>query len=94
MSKIIVAILRSDEVHFTANLFESLFWCSMALTFLCEVAAVTILTAVSTNSIQDESEVWTAVWFFTVTGGVMWIVGHTGDREGGHTSAGRSCSNG
>jgi len=52
-----------------------LYWCCLAITFVCEIAAITILTALFTNRLQDHSEAWMAVWFFAVAGGFFWIVG-------------------
>jgi hypothetical protein len=66
------------------NLTKILFWCSMALTFFCELAAITVIAAISTNSIQADSEVWTAVWFFSVASGISWIVGRAGDVGSGY----------
>jgi hypothetical protein len=75
------AIFRWAENQSTANLVRILFWCSMALTCLCEVAAITILAAISTDSIGDETEAWMAVWFFAVTGGTVWIFGRAAEIE-------------
>jgi len=61
------------------NLAKIFYWSSMAITFICEVAAMTILAAIITNNIQDRSEGWEAVWFFGVAGGITWIVGRAGD---------------
>jgi len=81
MPKTMAAIVRWAESQPIANLAGVLFWCSMALTFLCEVAAITIMTAISTNNIRGDSEVWMAVWFFAVAGGIVWIVGRSGEVE-------------
>jgi hypothetical protein len=51
-----------------------LYWCSIAITFICELAATTILAAILTNKLQDPSEAWMAVWLFAVVGGIAWIV--------------------
>lgn len=81
MAKSMAAIVRWAESQSKANLAKMLFSCSMALTFLCEIAAITIMAAVSTNNIQGDSEVWMAVWFFAATGGIIWIVGRAGEVE-------------
>jgi hypothetical protein len=75
------AIVRWAESQSIADLAKMLFWCSMMLTFLCEIAAFTIMAAISTNNIQSDTEVWMAVWFFAVTGGVVWIFGRAADVE-------------
>jgi len=81
MTKSIVAIVRWVENQPIANLAKIFYWCSMTITFVCEIAAITILAAISTNNLQDHSEGWMAVWFFSVAGGIAWIVGRTGDVE-------------
>jgi len=58
----------------TANLVMIVYWCSIAITFMCEIASITILATIGTNTLQDESESWMAVWFFAVDGGIAWIV--------------------
>ena len=50
------------------------YWCGLALAFLCELAALTILAAIVTRRLSDHSEAWMAVWFFAVVGGVAWII--------------------
>jgi hypothetical protein len=75
MVKSIVAIASWAESQSTANLVMIVYWCSTAITFICEIAAVTILAAISTSSL-DDSESWMAVWFFAVNGGIAWVVGH------------------
>jgi hypothetical protein len=83
----IAAIVRWAESQLIVT--KMLFWCSMALTFLCELAATTIISAISMNKIQDDSEDWMAVWFFAVIGGAIWIVGRTGGVERDHATASR-----
>jgi hypothetical protein len=56
-----------------ARLGMIVYWVSLAITFLCEIAALTILVAIVTNRLPD-SEAWMAVWFFAVIGGVSWLV--------------------
>jgi hypothetical protein len=58
----------------TANLLMIVYWCSIAITIMCEIASITILATISRNTLQDESESWMAVWFFAVDGGIAWIV--------------------
>ena len=58
----------------SALLVMIVYWCSIAITFMCEIASITILATIGTNNLQDESESWMAVWFFAVDGGIAWIV--------------------
>jgi hypothetical protein len=74
MTKPMAAIVTWVENRSLSNLAMIFYWCSMAITFICEIAAITILATISTNNIQDESESWMAVWFFAVDGGIVWIV--------------------
>jgi hypothetical protein len=60
------------------RLAKILYWCCLAITFMCEIAAITILAALVTNTLQDDhSEAWMAVIFFAVFGGFAWIVGRS-----------------
>jgi choline-glycine betaine transporter len=74
MTRSAAAIVAWVENQPTANLVMIVYWCSIAITFMCEIASMTILTTISTNTLQDESESWMAVWFFAVDGGIAWIV--------------------
>ena len=74
----------------TTNLPLLLFWLSLALTFLSEVAAITIMAAISTSGIQGEAEVWAAVWFFAVSSGFVWVVACAGDVESGRAIGSRN----
>jgi hypothetical protein len=64
------------ESKMMARFGRVLYWCSLAIAFLCWIAALTILTAIVTNRLSD-SGAWMAVWFFAVLGSVAWIVGRT-----------------
>jgi hypothetical protein len=75
MVQSMAAIARWAESQSIADLVRMLFWGSMTLTFLCEIAAITIMAAISTDGIHGDTEVWMAVWFFAVTGGVAWMFG-------------------
>ena len=90
MTRSMAQIVRFSESQSIAKV---LFWCSMALTFLCEVAAITIMAAISTNNVQSDSEVWAAVWFFAVNGGIIWIVGRVGEFLSVPATASRSGGN-
>lgn len=74
MTKSIGAIARWVEDRSIGTLANILYRCSMAITFVCEVSAITILAAISKDKL-DDPEAWTAVWFFGVAGGIAWIVG-------------------
>ena len=66
-----------------ARLAKILYWCCMAITLMCEIAALTILTALFTNKLQGHSDVWMALWFFAVVGGIAWMVGRTARSSSG-----------
>ena len=87
MFKSFGAAFRWAEARPIPNLATLLVWFSLALTFLSEVAAITIMAAISTSDIQSEEELWTAVWFFAVSGGFVWIVACAGDVESGRAIA-------
>jgi hypothetical protein len=74
MTRSVAAIVAWVESQPTANLVMIVYWCSIAITFTCEIASITILATISANNLQDESESWMAVWFFAVDGGIAWIV--------------------
>jgi len=57
-----------------ARLRMVLYRCGMAISFMCGIAALTILAALVTNKLSD-SEAWIAVVFFAVVGGFSWMVG-------------------
>jgi choline-glycine betaine transporter len=74
MTKSVAAIIAWVENQPNALLVMIVYWCSIAIAFVCETASITILATISTNDLQDESESWMAVWFFAVDGGIAWIV--------------------
>jgi hypothetical protein len=74
MTRSAAAIVAWVESQPTANLVMIVYWCSIAITFMCEIASITILATISTNNLEDESDSWMAVWFFAVDGGIAWIV--------------------
>ncbi len=49
----------------------------LAIAFMCEIAALTILAAIATKKIAPDLDAWMAVVFFAVVGGFAWMVGHT-----------------
>jgi hypothetical protein len=53
-----------------ARLAMIFYWCSMAITFMCEIAALAILGAIATDKIIPDLEIWMAAVFFAVIGGV------------------------
>jgi hypothetical protein len=74
MTRSAATIVAWAEKQPTANLVMIVYWCSIAIAFMCEIASITILATISANTLQDESESWMAVWFFAVDGGIAWIV--------------------
>lgn len=73
MHRLVEIELKARGMTVLAKVF---YLCSMAIAFLCEIAAATIFTAIMANKLSDQSDNWIAVWFFAVAGGVAWIVGH------------------
>jgi hypothetical protein len=61
-----------------ARIAKILYWSCLAITFVCEIAALTILAALATHKLQGDSEAWMAVVFFSVFGGFAWILGRVG----------------
>ena len=74
MTRLVGAIVTWAKNQPTANLLMIIYWCSIAITFICEVAAITILATINLNHFQDQAEIWMAAWFFAVNGGIAWIV--------------------
>ena len=50
------------------------YWCSVAIAFVCWIAALIILIAIITGKLSD-SNAWTAVVFFAAVGCISWLVG-------------------
>jgi hypothetical protein len=61
-----------------ARIAKILYWSCLAITFMCEIAALTILTAIAMNKIVPDSDAWMAVVFFALFGGFAWIVSRVG----------------
>jgi len=59
-----------------AGLAKVFSWCSIVITFLCGIAAITIFAAIATGKLQGQFENWTAMCFFALAGGVSWLAGH------------------
>ena len=59
-----------------------LYRCGMAISFMCGIAALTILVAIVTNKLPD-SQAWMAVVFFVSVGSVAWIVGRAARSNSG-----------
>jgi hypothetical protein len=57
-----------------ARLGMVLYWFGLVIASLCEIAALTILTAIITHKLSD-SEAWMAAVFFAVVGGFSWLAG-------------------
>ena len=51
------------------------YWCSLAVAFVCWIAALIVLMAIITGKLSD-SNPWTAVVFFAAVGCVSWLVGN------------------
>jgi len=51
------------------------YWCSVAIAFVCWIAALIILIAIITGKLSD-SNAWTAVVFFAAVGCISWLVGN------------------
>jgi hypothetical protein len=65
---------RAEGSKMMSRLGMFLYRCSVAIAFMCGIAALTILAALVTNKLSD-SEAWIAVVFFAVVGGFSWMVG-------------------
>jgi len=61
-----------------ARIAKILYWSCLAITFMCEIAALTILTAIAMNKIVPDSDAWMAVVFVALFGGFAWIVSRVG----------------
>ena len=57
-----------------AHLRMLIYGCSLAIAFMCGIAAFTIFAAIVTHKLSDP-EAWTAVVFFAVVGGFSWMAG-------------------
>ena len=51
------------------------YWCSVAIAFVCWIAALIILIAIITGKLSDPNA-WTAVVFFAAVGCISWLVGN------------------
>jgi L-asparagine transporter-like permease len=71
----LVETLAEGKSQMIAHLAKILYWCCLAITLMCEIAAITILTALFTNKLPGHSDAWMAVVFFAVFGVFAWIVG-------------------
>jgi hypothetical protein len=58
-----------------AGLAKILYRCCLAIAFMCEIAAITILAALTTNKIPGDSDAWMAAVLFAAVGGFSWILG-------------------
>ena len=62
------------EINMLARFGTVIYWCSLAIAFVCWIAALIILMAVSTGRLSD-SGVWMAAVFFASVGVFCWIAG-------------------
>jgi hypothetical protein len=68
---------RADgESKMMARFGKVLYWCGLAIAFICWIAALTILAAIVTDKLSD-SGAWMAVVFFVAVGFSCWLVGRT-----------------
>jgi hypothetical protein len=57
-----------------ARLFRiALYWCSLAITFICGIAAITITAAVESGKLADP-EAWITAVLFAVVGVIFWLL--------------------
>jgi hypothetical protein len=56
-----------------ARLGTVLYWCGLAIAYLCEIAAIVVLAMIVSN--HSASEAWMAVVFFAIVGGLSWLAG-------------------
>ena len=62
------------KIKMLAPLGTVFYWCSLAIAFICWIAALIILMAITTGKLSD-SGVWMAVIFFVAVGCISWLVG-------------------
>ena len=68
---------RADgESKMMARFGKVLYWCGLAIAFICWIAALTISVAIVTDKLSD-SGAWMAVVFFVAVGSSCWLVGRT-----------------
>ena len=66
----------NGESKMMARFGKVLYWCGLAIAFICWIAALTILAAIVTDKLAD-SGAWMAVVFFVAVGSFCWLVGRT-----------------
>ena len=66
----------NGESKMMARFGKVLYWCGLAIAFVCWIAALTILAAIVTDKLSD-SGAWMAVVFFVAVGISCWLVGRT-----------------
>jgi hypothetical protein len=64
------------ESKMMARFGKVLYWCGLAIAFICWIAALTISVAIVTDKLSD-SGAWMAVVFFVAVGSSCWLVGRT-----------------
>jgi hypothetical protein len=56
-----------------AHLGIVLYWCGLAIAFLCEIAAIIVLMVIAID--PPASDAWLALVFFAVVGVFSWLAG-------------------
>ena len=69
-----VGAQAEGEINMLARFGIVFYWCSLAIAFVCWIAALIILMAIITGKLSD-SGVWMAVIFFLAVGCISWLVG-------------------
>ena len=69
-----LGIRAEGGINMPARFGMVFYWCSLAITFVCWIAALIILMAIVTDKLSD-SNAWTAVVFFAAVGCISWLVG-------------------
>jgi len=68
---------RADgESKMMARFGKVVYWCGLAIAFICWIAALTTSVAIVTDKLSD-SGAWMAVVFFVAVGSSCWLVGRT-----------------
>ena len=63
-----------DEINMLARFGMVFYWCSLAIAFVCWIAALIILIAIITGKLSD-SGVWMAAIFFAAVGCISLLIG-------------------
>jgi hypothetical protein len=61
------------KIAMIARLGIVLYWCGLAIAFLCEIAAMIVLVVIAND--PSASDAWMALVFFGVVGVFSWLAG-------------------